>query len=1250
MPDASTAFDLPPGFSASPPDEATLSQVRKRESYGGQNLPPQANYAYPSSHASGAYQFQPGTWRDLTKKYGVGTEYSEAYQAPFDVQTYIAYRADREYGPNSKYTWSASAPPGGYRGGSQPASKWDLPPGFSATPPKPLTGAPGSTFKWGTSSLTVGGPKPAAQALAAGTDLPPGWSKTKPLPPGPMDPSIVAQQKTQMGDREKKAQSIPSMLPPAVGEAAGAEGQAMQTAPGAAAAAWLGKKATEGYQWVRHLSPELLSDVIDKAFSKGAEAVHNELAQQLKDAGVPAGDAETQAHQATDFIMNVPMALIGSGVELPGAREPSPAGTVVKRAEEGTDWRGVKVEPPQAEVLPSHRSLGISDDIFQRMFQDGPTHWRDRLRDEPWLRTQTPFESPYTVEQLAELEGKLYGPAVKIESPAVKVAEDTVAEVPNHPFLHRQGLTSEGKFPNHPFLHRQGIKGEDGFLTSEGKFVNRQEARPIAEAAGQLKPGAGKNLHTEDLQNVPQAHPVGAEATGKAVRDAYMAVPPKPTTEFIRSTDDSFFRLRGAAIADKAQFRQWIKSLPPDLKAGWFPWSAQSKIARAFQERTYRYMEAMENGDPAPKDWTLQDQDLYDKYFKPWVDEQSDLYGEIKKISPKIAEDFSPHIHRMVVGKTKEIDPWMGEAGEAANPISGYRSRSASSLKERVYYAIESEKGTRKLVAMTDHGPMVIEGGQSIPLARYQGEATKVGDKFKVNGENWEVKQARTAEIESQTSTRYHKNAMASTIKNVIQLRAVARALNELERLKATPEWAQYTIKLREGANVPGDWKTVSFPPFYGYAFEPKFANVIEDFWTYKKPALGEKIAGITRFAVQSLFWNPIVHGANVAYHWATARGWDWLHPIIMAKLPMRMARSVLEVTTQGSKYQQLLREGSGLIYGSVANEEFYRVILKTFGESVKREPWKWDPVARAMGVGPSDLVKMLYGASSRALWSVSDMLMMERVLELEDKGMSTRAAIAEAERHIPNYRIPPEVLKSRIFAQALKDPSLTAFSRYHYGMFKSYGEMAKDLAGPHATLKQRWDAMGNIFATALLMTVVTPMINRKIQQMTGDKNIEMGPRGSTTIAQEAFDMWRGKPIEQVIQNSITLTPVVRFGLEVYSGADLFTHKPLIEPSDLQHHRWGRIAGEAAESTAEHMIAPYAAVQQAIGSKQPLKVAGSEALGGLVKQGLGLRKPFKPFKSKSQEREAGRRWSKLRKEWDNLERGAQEYLNAPPNR
>lgn len=91
-----------------------LRQIRSHESRGYSNpygLTPEQNSGYPKSHASGAYQYQPGTWRSFTQASGIGTEYDEAYKAPPHVQDAVT-------------AWAISTPEGKALGGSSHWSKY----------------------------------------------------------------------------------------------------------------------------------------------------------------------------------------------------------------------------------------------------------------------------------------------------------------------------------------------------------------------------------------------------------------------------------------------------------------------------------------------------------------------------------------------------------------------------------------------------------------------------------------------------------------------------------------------------------------------------------------------------------------------------------------------------------------------------------------------------------------------------------------------------------------------------------------------------------------------------------------------------------------------------------------------------------------------------------------------------------------------------------------------------------------------
>ena len=691
----------------------------------------------------------------------------------------------------------------------------------------------------------------------------------------------------------------------------------------------------------------------------------------------------------------------------------------------------------------------------------------------------------------------------------------------------------------------------------------------------------------------------------------------------MREQEDRFNILRKSATADKAELTNRIKEMPAEMRTP------------AMQEKFYRYME-----DPTVP-LTPQEKALYDQYVAPLKREELALWEEAKNTDLPV-EDFDPqYAHRIVKGRAPQFDALAG-ASEVANPIGGMRSlpKTTSSMKDRVFFAIQGFDGTRKLVAKSDDGTLrIIEKGQpAVPIKLPKD--FKPGDNFFYDKQGWTVTQAKTPEIEANTDLTYYKNAVANTVDNIARLRVVVRAINEVKRLTSSPEWQAYA-KRYDAKDVPSDWREPTMPLFRGWKVQPKLAAAIDDFYGHRSSgSLVDTLARINTLAVGSLFWSPVVHIYNVGTHWWTAKGFDLVTPAGMRSTAVDGAKAIYQVVTQGEKYQDLLRHGSGLIYGAVANQDFYRNMMTRLGEDIKRQPAKWDIVARTIGVGPSDLARMIYGGSSRALWAASDAFMMQRVLELERKGMSTRDAIAEAERHIPNYRVPSEVMRSRAVSQIMQNPSLTEFSRYHYGQMKSFGEMAKDLFGPPQKNplgeSRRIEGIGNFMALAALMTVVGPAFNWAVQTVTGDKNLKMTPRGAMTMAyplvdkamqakwirehapQYLLDYYNGDAdVLITVANLVAMAPVLRTGLEAMPGInrEFFSGRAVAEPADVRAGRWPRVVGQEVEHVAKNLVQPYDALTRAARD-------GKGAVKAMVEQGLGISEPNRAGRAKVFKRQA----------------------------
>ena len=562
--------------------------------------------------------------------------------------------------------------------------------------------------------------------------------------------------------------------------------------------------------------------------------------------------------------------------------------------------------------------------------------------------------------------------------------------------------------------------------------------------------------------------------------------------------------------------------------------------------------------------------------------------------------EYDPnYMHRVVVGKTPQIDRLAGEGGDTANPIyngPGILSRSTSSMNERKFFALEDEIGERKIVSI-NKGEMSfihpIGEGQS---SYRSDEPLSVGSQIKLD-QTYTVRQALTREIEAATKVRYYKNALVNTMDNVLHLRAVNRAINEIQRMRDTPEWAEYTTSTTANDPKTEGWITPQMPMFKNDLMDPKLAHVIDDFYG-RVPEDGLQVAleKINHFAVGSMFWTPVPHALNAGAWWATERGWDWVTPQGMKSLVVDGTSAIRQVVTQGPEYQRMLREGHSLMYGGIANRDFYQKLLQRAGMELPKHE-DWEQVAKIVGQAPLDLVRGIYNASANSLWAFSDAVALQRVMELERKGMGAREAIASAEEIMPNYRVPSEILGSRSIQQIYTNPNLFQFSRYHYGVLKGYANLAKALAVGNA--KQKFDAVGSIMALGVLQLLLWPALSAGLQAVTGDKNLKVPSAGPGKLIEPVIGAVIGQnpkaypkfiqdyyhndnDLMRQLSNLAPLSPVVKWGLETGANKNFFTGKPIAEPSDVRNGRLGRVAGQEAEHTAGSLVEPYNTVSEAM--------------------------------------------------------------------
>ena len=351
-------------------------------------------------------------------------------------------------------------------------------------------------------------------------------------------------------------------------------------------------------------------------------------------------------------------------------------------------------------------------------------------------------------------------------------------------------------------------------------------------------------------------------------------------------------------------------------------------------------------------------------------------------------------------------------------------------------------------------------------------------------------------------------------------------------------------MRARSNSQAPEGFQTIEhLPQLKGWSFDPKVAEVLKDYYPGPHEPLDNVISVANRALNASLFITPFPHIKNVATMGFIGRGWDWLPTAGNYGRLMRTSRDAMrEVITMGPKYREFMREGAGMQAGDDATRNFYQTMLESAAKGIEKDP----KIGKAAGLNPVEMGKALYDVSHKILWNVNDMVMLQRYMELQAKGMSKRQAIAETEKWIANYRIPSQVMKNRAAAQVFKSGNILNFGRYTYGKWRAIGEMAKGLAGKNSTPAERMDALGKVVAMGVMGLIIYPAMDKAAQMITGNKKAKVGRGGELGVVDAAFDP--DKDLAAKIASVATPAPVLDEAVDAKSNRDSFTGRHIIEP------------------------------------------------------------------------------------------------------
>lgn len=451
-------------------------------------------------------------------------------------------------------------------------------------------------------------------------------------------------------------------------------------------------------------------------------------------------------------------------------------------------------------------------------------------------------------------------------------------------------------------------------------------------------------------------------------------------------------------------------------------------------------------------------------------------------------------------------------------PLGGVKSlrRSTSSMKARQLYAIQNKDGERVIM---------------------RGEAPEYGSKVRdTQGREWEVRRATTEEIEKNTDIRYLHDPVLASLQNMAQLH-IARENVELLTREILPELVDSGLATtsRDAARRLG-FEESQIPALRGHFFEKRLADAFDDF--YKTPSIiNEEAAGplsvfgaMNRFAVNAMFLNPFGHMRNVLSDAVLARGDLWYQPAPYAALARSLKLAWNDMWNMTPFYRDVMKAGGSTMGAGYRNSVAYSALLDRARRDMVKLPGMED-FARTTGIWKSaaEMATAVWHQSQKFMWGFHDMLLLQHVRELTEKGMPLEQAVQRAERFIADYRVPATIgeggkidlpyATARAMSRWMQDRTITVFGRYHYNKLKAIGNTLAD-AGRALTRSgmsgaERKEALGRLATMLLWSSIFQAGINFIVQQATGNPYASAHVPGAMGIpanaAKVANDIFRGQ-------------------------------------------------------------------------------------------------------------------------------------------
>jgi hypothetical protein len=558
---------------------------------------------------------------------------------------------------------------------------------------------------------------------------------------------------------------------------------------------------------------------------------------------------------------------------------------------------------------------------------------------------------------------------------------------------------------------------------------------------------------------------------------------------------------------------------------------------------------------------------LWTEKEKPgWKETVRKFFDNDTPMGDKIADQANAAIERKVYqttdGRVIELKRYSEDTVVPVKDKNGKKIGTREVKKGTEVW--EWKDGNKKL--LTHSSDLNLKRGDKIKVSKLPGELPeppdRTGSTKRIAEFEPTIIDGNVGDIEKHSPYRYLHDALASQAMARMGLRKMVREAEFVENLKKSELFKQIGHGPEQDLKtLPKHWVVPSsidrIPQLRGWHFDPKAAAIISDFAKVWDNGMYMKLSNAL---VKNMMLNPVPHMFNEVMHLWNARGFTgWVDPRRLGTFAETSRAAWRDVGNQTQFFRDIMREGGSILSADPRNKGYFEPIIKQASQEMFGTPEmerSMGQLAKKLGTTVGDLYNGISTASNKAMWFTRDVMYVQLIREImkQNPGWELKEAINHAERHMPNYRLPPEVLGSRALSQVLRDPRVSMFSRYHYGMVKSLVNTIKDvnpknLSTPEGRAHFR-EGVDSMLAIGVAMGIMYPLMDKMAEAMFGE-GAEQRRAGPYHMIQAAMDVGANKKdASALIWPVFTFNPMLLTLAQLGFNKKIFTGKQIYHPED----------------------------------------------------------------------------------------------------